>query len=150
MDEENIVAAEKFPVKVIASKKYQHCSTFNELRVKVNRQSMVKKYVDLPCTSSALRENIKRAYLQARLWLEASVGNIGEILDPNDFGYQIDVFDNAIQPVLFEGPPKPLDVPEPCKCMNCSRKTCVCRLNNISCSDYCACYDNDCKNPLNC
>ena len=101
LDEENILAAEKFLEKVVASKKYQHCSTFNELRVKLHRQFMVRKCVDLPCTLSALRENIKRAYLRARLWLIAPVGNIWEMLDPNDYGYQIDEFDNTIQPILF-------------------------------------------------
>ena len=41
-----------------------------------------------------------------------SVGNIGETMDPNEFGYRIDVSDNTIHPVLFKGPSRPIDVPE--------------------------------------
>ena len=63
LDEELILSAEKFLVKVIAPKKLSNFETFDDLRVKLHRQSMVKKYVDLPCTSISLRENIKRAYL---------------------------------------------------------------------------------------
>ena len=58
LDEDNILSAEKFLVKVIKSKKLSGCPTFNDLRLKLHRQSMVKVYADLPCTSSALRENI--------------------------------------------------------------------------------------------
>ena len=58
LDEDNILSAEKFLVKVIESKKVSGCPTCNDLRLKLHRQSMVKKYGDLPCTSSALRENI--------------------------------------------------------------------------------------------
>ena len=58
LDEDNILSAEKFLVKVIESKKLSGCPTFNDLRLKLYCQSMVKKYVDLPCTSLALREHI--------------------------------------------------------------------------------------------
>lgn len=57
---------------------------------------------DLPYTSASLRENIKQAYFQCRLWIEAPVGNISETLDPNDFGYQIDVSNNSKEHILFE------------------------------------------------
>lgn len=149
LDEDIIFSAENFLVKVIATKKLSNCCTFNELRVKQHRQSMVKQFVDLPCTSSALKENIKRAYLQTRLWLEAPFGNAGDMMDPNNFGYVIDMCENSIMPVLFEGSSKPLDVPDPCKCKNCTRKTCVCRVNNLQCSDYCSCIEDECKNPFN-
>ena len=45
--------AEKFLVKVMATKKLANCSTFNELRVQQHHQSMANQFVDLPCTSSA-------------------------------------------------------------------------------------------------
>ena len=141
--------AEKLLVKVIAIKKLSNCSTFNELRVQQHRQSMAKQFVDLPCTSSALKENIKRGYLQARLWYEAPFGNAGDMMDLNNFGYVIDIFEHTIAPVLYEGASKPLDVPDPCKCTNCVKSTCICRVNNLPCSDYCACIDDECKNPFN-
>ena len=58
LDEDNILSAEKFLVKDIKSKKLLGCPTINDLRLKLHRQSMVKNYVDLPCTSSALRKII--------------------------------------------------------------------------------------------
>ena len=59
-----------------------------------------------------------RAYLKTRLWIEAPCGNIGELMDPKDYGYEIDVSINSISPVLFQGPAKPTDVPDPCMCKN--------------------------------
>ena len=48
LDEHNILSADNFLVKVIAKKMLSGCPTFNDLRLKLHRQSMVKKYVDLP------------------------------------------------------------------------------------------------------
>jgi len=149
LDKDAMFFAEKFLVKVIATKKLANCSTFNELRVQQHHQSMAKKFVDLPCTSSALKENIKWAYLQARLWYEAPFGNAGDMMDLNNFGYVIDIFEHSIAPVLYEGASKPLDVPDLCKCINCVKSTCICRVNNLPCSDYCTCIDDECKNPFN-
>ena len=86
LDEELILSAEKCLVKVIAPKKLSNCQTFDDLRVKLHRQSMVNfKEV---CWSAmvfsfikALRKNIKRAYLQTKLWKEAPFGYVGDVLD---------------------------------------------------------------------
>ena len=69
-------------------------------------------------------------------------------MDPNDYGYEIDVSINSISPVLFQGPAKPTVVPDLCNCKNCARRTCPCRIKNLPCSEYCGCCDNDCKNPF--
>ena len=71
LDEEVLSQAEKFLVKVVASKQYQNCETFDELRVRLYHHSREKKFIDLPCSSNAIRQNIKRAYFQARMWLES-------------------------------------------------------------------------------
>ena len=47
LDEDIILSAENFLVKVIAPKKLSSCETFDDLRVKLHRKSMVKKYIDL-------------------------------------------------------------------------------------------------------
>ena len=123
--DKDAIFAEKFLLKVIAIKKLSNCSTFNELRVQQHRQSMAKQFVDLPCTSSALK-NLKRGYLQARLWYEAPFGNAGDMMDLNNFGYNvIYIFEHTIAPALYEGASKPLDEPDPCKCTNCVKGTCI-------------------------
>ena len=83
----------------------------------------------------ALRENIKRAYLQTKLWTEVPFGYVGDVLDINNYRYRIDL--HSIKPVMFNGPARPLDVPDPCKCKNCVNSTCSCRVQNIPCSEYC-------------
>lgn len=108
---------------------------------------MQKKFVDLPCSSNVIQQNIKRAYLQTKLWLEAPFGNAVETMDPNEFGHVTHLGSNVIEPLLFVGPARPVDVPEPCKCKTCARRTCNCRLSELPCSDYCGCVDNTCKNP---
>ena len=62
--EEALLAGEQFLVRIVAIKKFQNFSSFDDLRVNLYKQSMCKKFVDLPCTSASLRENIKRAYFQ--------------------------------------------------------------------------------------
>ena len=62
LDKDNIQSAEKFLLKVIESKKLSGCPTFNDFRLKLYRQSMVKKYVDLPAALYFL--GIERTYLK--------------------------------------------------------------------------------------
>ncbi len=69
LDNDIILSAEKFLVKVVAPKKSSNCSTFNELRVKQHRKAKLdtkSRFVDLPCTSAALVENINRGYIQGK------------------------------------------------------------------------------------
>ena len=109
MDGDTISSAEKCLVKVVVSRKNESdCTTFNELRVKQYQQSMKKKFVDLPCTSNAIQQNIKRAYLQTKLWLESPFGNIAETMDPNEYGHIIDLNSNLVDPLLFIGPARPV------------------------------------------
>ena len=147
MDSDIISQAEQFIVKVV-SKKHDSCTTFNELRVKLYHQSMEKRFIDLHCSSNAVQHNIKRAYLQTKMWLEAPFGNAAETMDPGEFGYIYNLTEDLIEPRLFIGPARPVDVPEPCICKTCLKKTCNCRVAKLPCSDYCGCADNhSCKNP---
>ena len=151
LGDEVILSAEKFLVSVVAPKTLSHCSTFDDLRVNMHRKNISKKkrFIDLPCTSSAIKENIKRAYFQVRLWLEAPFWNAAERLDPNDYGLIINHEDSSITPVLFEGPQTPPDVPKPCTCKLCAKSTCRCRVLQIPCCDYCECKVDCCQNPSN-
>ena len=80
------------------------------------------------------------------MWLEAPFRNAAETLDPEDYGYTRDPMTGVIEPVLFDGPARPIDIPEPCKCKNCTKKTCLCKQNELSCSSYCKCSKTVCKN----
>ena len=142
LDEEMIDQAELFLVRVIASKAYEKCLTFDELRVKMYKQTRDRKFIKLPCSSNEIRQNIRRAYYQTRMWLEAAFGDAREFLDVENFG-----FDSAYQPVWFIPPERPPDIPLPCGCKSCVRRLCPCRQKNIPCSDYCKCVGN-CKSPF--
>lgn len=147
LDHDMITDAEQFLVKVV-NKKYDSCLTFNELRVKLYHQSKDKKFVELPCSSAAIQENIKRAYMQTRCWLDAPFLNAADWLDPCDYGYTACPEMNTIEPCLFSGFQRPQAVPEPCiTCKTCAKRTCPCRVANVACNDFCGCSEHVCKNP---
>jgi hypothetical protein len=141
LDEEMMDRAEGFLVKVVCTKAFNECISFNELRAKMYLQLRDKKFIQLPCSSNEIRQNIRRAYYQTRMWLESAHGDTREILNVEDFG-----FDNSFAPTWFSWPNRPLDIPLPCKCKSCVRRTCPCREKEISCSNYCKCVGS-CKNP---
>ena len=133
LDDTMVTDAEQFLVKVI-NKKFDSCMSFNE-------------FIELPCSSAAIHENIKRGYMQTKCWLDAPFLNAADSLDPCDYGYSAHLKTNTIEPCLFSGPQKPQDVPEPCTCKTCARRTCPCRVAIVSCSDFCGCTEDGCKNP---
>ena len=73
-----ITAAEHFVVQVAAKKSCQGCETFNELRLKEYFQSHKKRFIDLPCSSVEMQENIKRANMQTgmqlNIWIQLTLG----------------------------------------------------------------------------
>ena len=78
--------------------------------------------------------------MQAKKWLEAPFGNAADTMDPEDFGYTRNTTTGFLEPTEFTGPSRPVNIPDPCKCKNCSKKTCICRVNTIACSQYCNCF----------
>ena len=147
LDDDIIYQAEQFLVRLI-SKTGPPPDTFDELRIKLYRQARQKSFIELPCSSNEIRQNIRRAYMQTRMWLESHLRNAAETLDPELYGYFHNMEDNTIEPQLFVHPSRPSDVPDPCKCKTCSWRTCNCRLHEMPCCNYCGCLDNNCKNPF--
>ena len=151
LDGDMIQQAEQFLLKMV-TKKYQSCSTFNELRIKMyHHQSRDKKFVDLPCSSNTIHNNIRRLFMQAKLWLDAPYLNAAERMDSQEYGYVFHLNENLIVPKFHDDVVKPHDVPEPCKCTTCVKRTCSCREEEISCSVFCGCADQEdkqCKNPF--
>ena len=87
--------------------------------------------------------------MQVKLWLDAPFLNAAENIDPQEYGYVCHLNANLMEPKLFHGLARPANVPDPCKCTNCTKRTCSCRVSEISCSALCGCAGNDCKNPIN-
>lgn len=144
LDEDVLLQAEQFLVKVVASKACMSCQSFDQLRVKLYHHARQKKLTELPCSSNEIQLNVKRAYLQARMWLESPFGNASEVIDAEEFGYN-----SLLAPIWYTPPHRPLDIPDPCSsCTSCVRVTCPCRQNDSACSQYCKCGES-CKNPLN-
>ena len=125
--------AEQFLVKVVASKAFMNCATFDELRLSMWQQIRNVRLVDLPCSSNEIRQNIRRVYFQAWLLLEAATEYASQIFDITEYGY-----DSNLSPTWFVPPPRPLDIPEPCLCKSCVRITCPCRQKQYACSNYIA------------
>ena len=65
-----------------------------------------KKLIDLPCTSDAIQQNIKRAYLQTRIWLESPFLNAADRIDAQDYGFNFNAERNILEPCMFLGPQK--------------------------------------------
>ena len=85
-DEDMFEKAEQFLVKVVASKAFMNCATFDEFRLRMRQQIRNVSFVDLPCSSNEIRLHVQRAYFQARLWLEAGTGDASQILDVTEYG----------------------------------------------------------------
>ena len=142
-------AAESFLVNCIDKSKSK-CNKFDELRV--IRQNTYSRDLDLnlmPCSSSALREHIKRAYLQANSWITATTRDRLRLENKESYGWSFS--ETILVPALLpEGLlTRPSNLPEPCKCGVCRFETrCKCRIHKLKCCRYCVCSkDNKCENP---
>ena len=92
-----------------------------------------------------LRDNIRRAFLQTKLWLDSPFLNVTDTMDFQDYGYVCHLNENMILPKLSGDEVKPLDVPESCKCTTCVKRTYTCRVAGVTCSVFCGCADHEDK-----
>ena len=96
----------------------------------------------MPCSSasSALREHIKRAYLQANLWITATTRDRLILESKESYGWSFS--ETILVPTLLpeELLTRPSNLPEPCKCGVCRFETrCKCRIHKLKCCRYCVC-----------
>ncbi|KAG1681713.1 putative non-intrinsic ABC protein 5 [Nymphon striatum] len=101
--------AEKF---LVSGLKKTDCSTFDEYRWEQYHNS--KKELDfnqLVCCSSTIREHIKRAYLQCKMWLQAPTPVVTKP-DPLQYGYE--ATDVGTTPVIL--PEASESAKQPCIC----------------------------------
>lgn len=139
----DVINTEKFLMQVLG---YQ--GTFDQFRI-VQFYDAGKKLTleNMVCCSKTIHLHIRRAFFQANLWINAVQKEFPK-LDPSEFGYIWSDTDNVYYPVLAAEPFRPRDLPDPCKCTTCIKKTCRCRLNNFKCVPYCSCNPAKCKNVL--
>ena len=106
LESDALTDAEKFLAKLLSKKYNEACASFNEPRVKSYFHAHEKKLIDLPCTSDAIQQNIKRAYLQTRIWLESPFLNAADRIDAQDYGFNFNAERNILEPCMFLGPQK--------------------------------------------
>ena len=138
------VNAEKFLVHALGSK----ANICDELRHYQYHHKNVKiNFEMLAHTSEAIKQHIKRSYLQCYHWLHASDHPV-ITLDPMNYGYTLEE-NGILAPSISSLPACPADFPLPCKCAKCQRSNvCPCRQADIRCCSFCKCEASAvCDNP---
>ena len=143
LPKEILSEAEKVLLRILGVSK---CTSFDEFRVKQFYNSD-RRLDCMVSSSSTISLHIKRAFLQASTWMNASSQN-PHILDPMNFGYFATENGHVFPKFVVESV-RPTEIPEPCRCTSCTRRTCNCRENSIPCVWYCKCDPEKCKNKFN-
>ena len=103
----------------------------------------------LPPTSDSLQLHIQRANYQAMIW-KRSLQAFQQLPQPVGNGWERED-GGCLKPVLMtkDAAPKGLAELTVCKCMKTAWKSasCVCRVNELSCTEACGCMISDCENP---
>ena len=143
LDLDMIVNAEKFLLQCF--NKQRDAATFDDYRHEQYYDST--DFNKLVCCTSTIHEHIKRAYFQSMLWYTAAESS-QTYPDPTNYGYERNA--GSLIPVIISGDNIPNDLPPPCTCTTCARRTCLCRINQWNCSKFCKCSGgHNCKNPHN-
>ena len=143
-----IEKAERFLVSVCKPKSV--ANNFDELRYEQYHSVKNLDFWKLACTSAAIREHIRRAFLQTRKWYTSYDPLTNGLPDPTEYGYKM-TENSKLAPLWSQIDCKPEKLPQPCTCKVChSDKICNCRRESIPCSKFCKCNaSNACKNILN-
>ena len=103
----------------------------------------------LPPTSDSLQLHIQRANYQAMIW-KRCLQAFQQLPQPMGNGWEKGD-DGSLKPLLMtrDAAPKGLAELTVCKCIKtaCKSASCVCRVNELSCTEACACMACDCENP---
>ena len=142
-------------------KLYIKCESMTEARIKAWKRKIASgplKLCEIPPTSEAAEENIKRAHLQVAHWKTAITG-IPPSLDPTQYGYESHSIMTASGhgSILIPRPLPPGTKTAPdfimdkihcgCDSSHCERGSCKC--NSIGCTVFCKCEAGpNCLNPL--
>ena len=101
----------------------------------------------LPPTIGALKQQILRVHIQARVWGQAAIAHQDAQLDPLENGYFKDA-DGRLKPTTTDVLPAPKAIVEIVRCQckaDCSSAICSFRTKNLACTDLCQC-GSQCQN----
>lgn len=151
MTESMINNAEKFLLDCLP--KSREVAKFDDYRYEQYHGSETLDFNKLVCTSSTIKEHIKRAYYQCVLWYTAPEPLFICPSPTENYGYKL-TEDNRLLPIIIRGDCRPSNLPAPCKCVTCVKSTCVCRQARLGCSKFCKCdvsktSSKPCQNPYN-
>ena len=121
------------------------CKNVNDLRYKMFCKGKNLQSHQLPPSSAALVNHLKRANFQAYLWKHALDQNINVI--PNGQGWRTK--NNCLEIDWTDQPPAPDAVMALvcCGCKGkCKTRRCSCVNNNLSCTEACGC--EECENTV--
>ena len=100
----------------------------------------------LPPTSDSIRLHIMRANYQAMVW-KRSLEELQDLPPPTGNGCELE--DGCLKPVFMSQDAEGLGELTVCKCQKsaCKSASCVCKINNLSCTETCGCMADICENP---
>lgn len=145
MEETTLSDAERFVIQLYSPASSE--TAINALRVAM---FMKKNPEALPPTKNALDLHIKRAHIQASVWLSATDPKPNHLL-PQEFGWKKDSA-GQLQPQWTTQDPLPKTCSElkTCNCKSqCRGNRCTCARNKVGCIGTCGCYGDACNNIFN-
>lgn len=133
--------AEAYLVQVL--KPGSSCKTMDELRYQMYHQSKAVTIDQLPPTSAATLQHVRRGFYAAHIQMNCLNGTS---LCPLQYGF-IEV-DGLLMPDINIHM-LPDDIAFTCSCQKCASKRCVCRQNLAPCCVFCKCQSDtsQCMNP---
>ena len=132
------------------STKARPAKSFDQARVHCyNNYKGTLDLTQMPCTSSALKSHIKRAYLKCHLDMNATKAHRQILEQVEQYGLKRKRDGSLVPEFVPDGTSmKPSGVPEPCTCPKCATIRCVCRQLKLKCCRYCGCHIGKlCRNP---
>ena len=115
---------------------YDNCSN--------NGTRHIRSIENIPPTSEALKQQIKRASLQADIWHQCLASN-PILANPEDCGWKKQELPLGYEPLWTNLPEASVQCQEliSCKCNNTCKSSCKCRKHNLPCTSLCVC-DGQC------
>lgn len=144
LSNKEIKEAEEYLVNVL--KRDTKSKNFTQLRSELFDFSNTASHLNLPPTTDALLPHIKRAFYNTYSLTHITDEKPAE-MNPELFGFEMK--DNLLLPEKHLLELSDLWTVK-CKCTNCSRTTCPCRMKSTKCVRFCGCKKkDDCKNTFN-
>lgn len=150
LTEEMISNAETLLLQTLLRASDEDVTSFDEFRYRQHYDDGVNDFNRLVCTTSTIREHIRRSYYQTMRWVK-STSPPATFPDPaSGYGFKASQDGKVLVPNIIINDSVPDDLPLPCTCTSCVRSTCRCRVACLPCCRLCKCKPSTgrCKNPL--